>query len=101
MNSISLNSVFFELIVEINKLRDVAPGCRWYKFGSAVSSKAMVSDIDLLVVYPASSDCNKIRASLAGVCNCYPVHLLLMSEIEEMEMNFINNEGAIELPVGS
>jgi len=91
-----------ELVVDIvrnemARIMELAPRSRWYLFGSITSNKRPVSDIDLLVVCESSEDCAKVRGGLAAVCAKFPIHLLLMTQVEEAEVNFIEGVRALEI----
>lgn len=78
-------------------LLDFVPHSKWYIFGSTFSNRGPANDIDLLVVCESASDCATVRFGLAATCTDFPIHLLLMTQAEETETNFIVGERAIEL----
>jgi len=82
---------------EMQRIRAQVPGSRWYFFGSIVGTKSPVKDIDLLVVCETTCDCTTVRAELTSVCVVLPIHLLIMTLREELEVNFIQGERAIEI----
>jgi predicted nucleotidyltransferase len=86
---------------EMARIIEVVPHSEWYLFGSITSNKSPVSDIDLLVVCESSADCARVRLGLAAVCAEFPIHLLLMTELEEVEVNFIEGERALEIGRGA
>jgi len=73
------------------------PTSRWYLFGSIATTKRPIGDIDLLVVSETAADCATIRAELDAICSQFPIHLLLMTTVEEAEVDFIQGESAIEI----
>ena len=85
------------LCEEMQRIRAQLPTSRWYLFGSITTTKRPVGDIDLLVVCQTSADCTIVRAELASTCAQFPIHLLLMTSSEEMEVKFIQGESAIEV----
>jgi len=82
---------------EMARIIALVPRSKWYLFGSITRHKRPVSDIDLLVVCESSADCARVRSSLAALCAEFPIHLLLMTQVEEAEVNFIKGEGALEI----
>jgi hypothetical protein len=82
---------------EMARIVELVPRSKWYLFGSIISNKCPVSDIDLLVVCENFTDCAKVRSGLAAVCAEFPIHLLLMTQVEEAEVNFIEGEQALEI----
>jgi predicted nucleotidyltransferase len=86
---------------EMAQMAGLVPRSRWHLFGSITRDKRPVGDIDLLVVCENSensADCARVRSALATVCAEFPIHLLLMTQAEEAEVNFIEGEGALEIP---
>jgi predicted nucleotidyltransferase len=82
---------------EIIRLNTIVPGCKWYLFGSVATAKRSVSDIDVLVVCDTHELCAKVREGLSAACAESPIHLLLMTQSEEEELNFISSQRAIEI----
>jgi hypothetical protein len=85
---------------EMHRIRARVPTSRWYLFGSITTTKRPIGDIDLLVICETTVACRLVRAELALVCARYPIHLLLMTTIEETEINFVKEESAIEITSG-
>jgi hypothetical protein len=75
----------------------ILPHCKWYLFGSVTTAKRPVADIDVLVVCENNEECTKVREAMSSVCAERPIHLLLMTQSEEKEVNFIRSQRAIEL----
>jgi hypothetical protein len=88
------------ITAEVQRIRARLPDSRWFFFGSITTSKRPVGDIDLLVVCETTEDCTMIRNGLGSICAQFPVHLLLMSAREEVEVKFIQNERAVEIALG-
>lgn len=82
---------------EMQRIRARVPTSRWFFFGSITTAKRPVSDIDLLVVCKTTADCATVRAGLVSICARFPVHLLLMTSTEEMEVKFIQGESPVEI----
>jgi hypothetical protein len=70
---------------------------KWFLFGSVTTTKRPVGDVDLLIVCRAASDCVTVRMELAAICARFPIHLLIMTQNEEEEVNFIKDKRAIEI----
>lgn len=73
------------------------PSLRWLLFGSILTSKRPVGDVDLLVIYVSDDEPTKVRRDLAPVTAQVPLQLLFMTAEEEIETRFIRNTGAVEL----
>jgi predicted nucleotidyltransferase len=82
---------------EMVQLTKLIPRSKWYLFGSVTTTRRPVSDIDLLVVCENDADCTAVRSGLAKVCAEFPIHLLLMTQAEETEVNFIESARALEI----
>lgn len=78
----------------------VTPNSSWYYFGSILSDKTSIGDIDLLVVCDRDEDCQRIRLELAPICSRFPIHLQLMTVAEEKEVDFIRTVNAIKVDLG-
>lgn len=80
------------------RISKIIPLTKWYLFGSVTRTKRPVSDIDLLVVCEQAEDCAIVRNELRDCCLKYPVHLMLMTRAEELELDFVVSESAKEIP---
>ena len=69
----------------------------WYGFGSFFTGSDSFSDIDLLAVCATVKETSVIRAKLATLCGEWPIHLLIMTESEAAETNFIYSQLCISL----
>jgi hypothetical protein len=69
----------------------------WYGFGSFFRESHSFSDIDLLAVCADVEGASAIRQEMATVCNEWPIHLLIMTEAEAEETNFIQSQQCIPL----
>jgi hypothetical protein len=69
----------------------------WYGFGSFFMGSDLFSDIDLLAVCTTVEETSVIRAKLAALCGEWPVHLLIMTESEAAETDFIKSQLCIPL----
>jgi len=70
---------------------------RWFIFGSAIKSNVTSKDLDILVIYERPQDAALIRLQIEATCKAFPIHLLLMTDAEENETNFIESVGAVEI----
>lgn len=86
-----------QLYEEMQRIRVRVPTSRWFLFGSIMTTKRPVGDIDLLVVGKTTADCTTVRVELASLCTRFPIHLLLMTPSEEAEVKFIQGESAVEI----
>lgn len=87
------------LTAAVKAVRPQVPHSRWFLFGSITTGKRAIGDVDLLVVCKSSEDCTIIRNGLGSICGRFPIHLMLMTDEEEVEVNFIRSEKAVEIPV--
>ncbi len=65
----------------------------WYGFGSYFRGQAAFSDIDILVVCRTTASSTFIRARTVELCARWPLHLVIMTEDEEAEANFLASAG--------
>lgn len=79
------------------RVSKITPRTKWYLFGSVTRAKRPVSDIDLLIVCDQDEDCAIVRNELRDSCLRYPIHLMLMTRAEEVELDFVKGEAAVEL----
>jgi hypothetical protein len=69
----------------------------WYGFGSFFTGSHSFSDIDLLAVCSTVEETPAIRVKMITLCSEWPVHLLIMTESEATETNFIKSQLCIPL----
>lgn len=96
-----MNEVIQALSEEMQQIKAEVPNSRWFLFGSSTTAKRSAQDIDLLLVCKNASDCVIIRNKLDSICAQFPIHLLIMTEGEEAELNFIKEQKAIEMISGT
>ena len=77
---------------EAQRICDAVYGTRWYLFGSFARNPAAATDIDVLVVCKSHEDAIRVRYEVQSICLDWPLHLLLMTEREERQTNFIYSE---------
>jgi len=88
----------------MNRLRATAtlavkavPHVRMFVFGSFVYGESWPGDVDILVIYEHSSDTKRIRELIAPLYNELPIHVLYLTNLEELQLQFIRNEKCIPL----
>jgi predicted nucleotidyltransferase len=74
-----------------------APTAEWYLFGSAVRRVPLPSDIDVVIVYSNISDARELREGLRSYSESVPLHLLLLRQDEENELQFVRDQRAIRI----
>jgi hypothetical protein len=97
MNEAPEKIVVRALSKEMQRIRVQVPNSKWFLFGSVTTARRPLGDVDFLVVCKNATDCVTIRSELDSICAQFPVHLLIMSESEESEVNFIKDQRAIEI----
>ena len=90
----------FEYILQgIRAISALAPRAAWYGFGSYFSDSKTFSDIDVLAVCDSVEDAVFVRALASTLTEQWPLHLLLMSEHEAAETNFVSTQQCIVLAI--
>jgi hypothetical protein len=92
-----IDAVYFEIMdaVKDNIRAELSVG--WFGFGSYFKGREAFSDIDLLAVCATAEHADMIRSQMRELCEQWPVHLVIMTEYEAAETNFIVSEGCIPL----
>ena len=70
---------------------------RCYLFGSAVKEVQMAADIDVLVVCGSDEIAVAVRQELKAICVRLPVHLSVLTTLEESELDFVAAEGCVPI----
>lgn len=70
---------------------------KWFIFGSYLTAPKTANDIDILIVYQSIESAVAVRKSLRAISLCIPLDLLLMTNDEENEFNFIESQGAMQI----
>lgn len=65
-----------------------------YLFGSLVSDRETISDIDVLIVYDSEEGLAEVRSQLKALALCAPLDIIFMSRGEERFLNFIEKQRA-------
>lgn len=74
-----------------------APDIRWYGFGSYFRGAAAFSDIDLLAVCPNDAQTNLARNATRGLCATWPIDLLILTDAEAEETDFLAKQECFPL----
>src|SRR5205085_10216248 len=88
-----------DLLRDAQELGADLPRVAWYGFGSYFRGQQLFGDIDILVVCPTTADALLIRAKTEEICLRWPIHLVIMTEREQSETNFVILEGCVMLHV--
>ena len=75
----------------------IAPGAKWYLFGSALRAFERAADIDVLIVSDTHESSALVRQELDGLCRSLPLHLLLLTTEEENELSFIVAQRCVQV----
>ena len=67
----------------------ICSDCHWYLFGSVLHGECSPIDIDLLAVVGSVRDGVELRAAMSEWLRANPIHLVIMTEAELRETNFI------------
>lgn len=82
---------------EAERVKNLALGTRWYIFGSFIRNPRRAADVDILILCKSQADVRRVRDEALDICSEWPLHLLLMTEAEEQETNFIASGGCVLL----
>ena len=91
------DAVHFDIMKAVMENGRVKSPVRWYGFGSYFKGDEAFSDIDLLAVCSNAEDAGMLRSRMREVCEQWPVHLVIMTEYEAAETDFVASEGCIPL----
>jgi predicted nucleotidyltransferase len=70
---------------------------KWYLFGSAQGDFSNVMDIDLLAVCETHAMADMIRQSVDLDQLTRPIHLSILTQVEEAEVHFVKNQDCIQI----
>lgn len=84
------------LFNKANKISLIIPKLKWYLFGSFLSGGKNANDIDVLILYNNEFEPPRIKKYLEELTSEYPIHLVLMTENEESELQFISRKNATQ-----
>lgn len=92
-----LNRITNYLCAEAERVTPGGLGATWFLFGSVTSSSSGAKDVDLLVVCDSHETAQWVRAELALACMSIPLHLVLLTKSEEIELGFVDSEECIQI----
>lgn len=72
-------------------------GTRWYLFGSALNDPSTAADIDVLIVCSCHADADVLRACVDQDSIQRPLHLSILTDIEEAEVQFVVRQACVRL----
>ncbi len=91
------NNMIVAIRSEAERIQGLALGSRWYIFGSFIRNPERAADLDLLILCKLQVNVERVRDEVMDICSDWPLHLLLMTEDEEKETNFIASESCVLL----
>jgi predicted nucleotidyltransferase len=68
-----------------------------YAFGSILRKTNNISDVDIVIVYESEADLGNIKRVLESFGRMIPLDVLYMSFEEEIELNFLAQQRAINV----
>jgi hypothetical protein len=83
------SEVLQRLQIEIASVGQDVPATIWFLFGSAAVATTMPLDVDVLVLCPGDEEAIAVRRRIADLCLRFPIHLLVVTQQEERELDFI------------
>lgn len=86
------NYVVSKIQKKASYLAKLVGNLQWYLFGSSLTGVKRPQDIDILVVYPEEEDTERLKKLLANFLLSAPVDLILMSQAEEQQTNFVQSQ---------
>ncbi|MGX6999516.1 hypothetical protein [Caballeronia sp. KNU42] len=95
-----MSSILAEILNTLAGLQEELPNTKWYGFGSFFRGPSSFNDIDLLAVCSDANEVLFVRSSLWDLSVEWPIHLIVMTDSEEAETEFILRQGCqILVPV--
>lgn len=82
-----------DIVSAIAGLRVEFPTTQWYGFGSFFNGRHSFSDIDVLAVCANETELLGLRQAIEHVAMDWPIHLIVMTKIEEAETDFVVRQG--------
>jgi predicted nucleotidyltransferase len=77
---------------EVVSIGQEVPNTTWFLFGSAALGAPAPSDVDVLVLCSGDEEAMAVRYRLADACLRFPLHLLVLTQEEERELDFIETQ---------
>ena len=94
MNS---DEALVDILLEAKRITANLPRTVWYGFGSYFRRQDAFGDIDVLVVCSTPADAIVLRKNMNEICMRWPLHLLIMTEDEERETDFVASQECVLL----
>ncbi|NHR07911.1 hypothetical protein HA052_22210 [Chromobacterium haemolyticum] len=88
-----ISSLLAEILNTLAGLQEKLPNTKWYGFGSFFHGQSSFNDIDLLAVCRDASEVLSVRSALYELSSVWPIHLIIMTDSEEAETDFIFRQG--------
>lgn len=82
---------------EILRVSRLVQDVEWYIFGSLLRVPQQAIDIDILIIYRSDDAAEIIRTELREIAIRFPIHLLLLSECEEAELQFVDSQRCVPI----
>ncbi len=89
----NIEDVEMQILNTANWLSQSISGLSWYLFGSTLKNISRANDIDILITYNQDQESTMIREHLKSFVFTLPVHLVLLTEQEELELEFVQTQG--------
>lgn len=88
-----ISSLLAEILNTLAGLQEKLPNTKWYGFGSFFQGQSSFNDIDLLAVCCDAREVLSVRRALYELSAAWPIHLIIMTDSEEAETEFIFRQG--------
>lgn len=85
------------LCAEIGRVSRMVRDVEWYIFGSVLREPEKAADIDILIIYRSDESTEMVRNELREAARLFPIHLLFLSEGEEVELQFVDSQRCVRL----
>lgn len=89
----NINHLRKQIKNEAQSLSKMVPALSWYMFGSSLKDVTRAKDIDILIIYQQPHETVSIRKHLQELLISLPIHLTLLSEKEEFQLQFVRMQG--------
>lgn len=87
-----ISSLLAEILNTLAGLQEKLPNTKWYGFGSFFQGQRSFNDIDLLAVCCDAHEVLSVRRTLDELTSTWPIHLIIMTDSEEAETEFISRQ---------
>lgn len=81
----------------LSVIRGKLPHLRIYIFGSVLNQTGICEDVDMLVIYKTPEDVSIFAEVFADASTKLPLHFICMTDTEEKELGFIDQQQAIDI----